>query len=159
MGLCLSSAPSVPPVPSLASCSSDNTPRFTLEGQSHPAKILRVIDGDTVDMAFSLMGHLFQFRVRLYGIDTPEKRPSKSNPLREEEKKKAFHATEALKQYLLGLDGLVTAQFHEADKYGRWLCELYHPLTQENINQWMIDQGHAVSYFGGTKNQVKTEGA
>jgi len=36
------------------------------------------------------------------------------------------------------------------DKYGRVLANVY--LEQINLSKWMLDNGHAVQYNGGTKN-------
>ena len=133
---------------------------YTLSGQYHPVKVLRILDGDTVDIALyhADMQKTFRYRVRLYGIDTPEKRPSKSDARREAEIDASKRSTEALTRYLEGTKNGVMVRFHEADKYGRLLCTFYHPLTSENINQWMVEHGYAYEYFGKTKKKFDPDG-
>jgi endonuclease YncB( thermonuclease family) len=45
---------------------------------------------------------------------------------------------------------------HGTGKFGRVLGELFHHHESElSINQMLIDEGHAVAYFGGSKQEVK----
>lgn len=151
MGLCVSS-----PTSKLSVLTSETTEKFTLAGRDQPGKVVRVVDGDTVDLALELFpDQFYQFRVRLYGIDTPEKRPPKNSPNREEEIEAAKRSTEALTTYLYGTGNMVDrAVFREADKYGRWLCEFY--IDGVHVNEWMIKTGHAKPYFGGKKEQFES---
>ncbi len=144
MGLCVSSS-------KLSGLTFDTTEKFSLAGRDQPAKVVRVVDGDTVDLALELFpDQFYQFRVRLYGIDTPEKRPPKNSPHRDEEIDAAKRSTEALTTYLYGTGYMVDrAVFREADKYGRWLCDFY--INGIHVNEWMIKTGHAKPYFGGQK--------
>jgi endonuclease YncB( thermonuclease family) len=134
----------------------ENTPEFTFNGLRSAVKVLRVVDGDTVDIALAQpdTAKIYRHRVRLYGIDTPEKRPSKSDPLRHLEIEASYRAKEALEQRLRENDYLVLAVFSHADKYGRLLCTLYDK-TGEDLNQWMITRGFATEYFGKTKKKFQ----
>jgi micrococcal nuclease len=121
-------------------------------------KVVRVVDGDTVDLAMELIpGQYFQLRVRLYGIDTPEKRPLKTAPNRDEEIAAAKRSTEALDGQLRRSNYIIDrAEFREADKYGRWLCDLFVRNNENDythLNEWMIREGYAKPYFGGTKEK------
>jgi len=89
---------------------------------------------------------------RLYGIDTPEKRPLRSDPLRHLEIEASHRATQALTDRLRENDWIVVAHFDKPDKYGRLLCTLFDK-NGENLNEWMIRMGHAVPYFGKTKKK------
>jgi endonuclease YncB( thermonuclease family) len=160
MGLCATKEveqekPTQPPSPFdvISSCTLENTPAFTWKDKEVPVKVLRVVDGDTLDVALFQQewNRCFKYRVRLYGIDTPEKKPSLLNPHRDAEIAAAHLATKAMTDYLETVNWNLFVLFHESDKYGRLLGTCYHPLTRENLNQWMIDQGHAVPYFGKTK--------
>ena len=53
----------------------ENTPYYSYENRKQKVKVLRVVDGDTVDIAMyhAETNQIFKYRVRLYGIDTPEK--------------------------------------------------------------------------------------
>jgi endonuclease YncB( thermonuclease family) len=129
-----------------------NTPYISYENIKQLVKILRVVDGDTVDAA---MYHqetkkIFKYRIRMYGIDTPEKKPLKSNPDREQEMAAAKMSTQAMITKMQENNNLVVVQLYKLDKYGRLLGTFYGK-NGENINDWMVKQGHAISYFGKTK--------
>lgn len=155
MGNCLVcvSSTSTPPVadPYLNS-TVENTPEYTFENTNAIVKVIRIIDGDTVDIAFLHPDsqQVYRHRVRLYGIDTPEKRPLKSNPNRDAEIAASKRATEALRQRLNENDNRVLALFYKKDKYGRELATFYHK-DGSSINDWMISEGYAYAYDGGTK--------
>lgn len=161
MGLCASKqteptelSPVAPsPFDPTSACTLENTPAFTWKNKELPVKVLRVVDGDTLDVAIfqKEWNCCFKYRLRLYGIDTPEKKPSLLNPHRDAEIAAAHRATQAMKEYLQTVNDNVYVLFDESDKYGRLLGTCFHPDTRENLNQWMINQGHAVPYFGKTK--------
>jgi endonuclease YncB( thermonuclease family) len=133
-------------------CTYENTPAYSYEHMRKMVKVLRVLDGDTVDIAlyYEETGKIFKHRVRLYGIDTPEKHPLRSDPEREKEIAASKRASEALIGRLKENNDLVIALFYKADKYGRLLCTLYDKQG-DNINQWMVQSGFAYEYFGKTK--------
>jgi len=129
-----------------------NTPYVSYQNIKQLVKILRVVDGDTIDVA---MYHqetkkIFKYRIRLYGIDTPEKKPLKSNPDREQEIAAAKLSTQAMINKMQENNNLVVVQLYKPDKYGRILGTFYGK-NGENINEWMVRQGHAIEYFGKTK--------
>jgi endonuclease YncB( thermonuclease family) len=133
----------------------ENTPYDTVEGLKTRIKVLRVLDGDTLDVGMCRVGHtVLKYRVRLYGIDTPEKRPSRSDPLRHLEIQASLRSKQALTDRLIENDWIVIAHFEKADKYGRLLCTLFDK-NGENLNEWMIRMGHAVPYFGKTKKKFQ----
>lgn len=153
MGGCISTSS----LHTLHTCERESTPKWTLSGREQPGKVLNIVDGDTVDIAIELHpNQFFQFRVRLYGIDTPEKRPLKSSPNREAEIAASKRSTEALTQYLMKYDFLIhKVVFREADKYGRWLCTFHFDDVPVSVNDWMVQEGFAKSYFGGTKEKFE----
>jgi endonuclease YncB( thermonuclease family) len=135
------------------SCTSENTPTYGYENLKKLVKVLKVMDGDTIDIALHYeTGKIFKHRIRLFGIDTPEMHPSLSNPDRLKEIEASKQAKEALTQRLHENDNLVIAHFHTFDKYGRLMATLYDK-TGEDINKWMIASGHAQEYFGKTKKK------
>ena len=135
-------------------CTYENTPTYSYENLHKMVKVLRVVDGDTVDIAlhYEETGKIFQHRVRLYGIDTPEKRPALSNENRDKEIAASKQSSAALMQKLKENDNLVVAHFYKPDKYGRLLCTFYDK-EGDNINNWMIQSGFAYEYFGKTKKK------
>ena len=114
-------------------------------------KIIRVYDGDTVTIAarFKIDGvyvpKLFRYNVRLRGIDSPEMKTKSST-----EKSLAIKSRDALTELIM--DRMVRLENVEYDKYGRILANV---ITEGGINvsNWMISNGYAVEYDGGTKHR------
>ena len=129
-----------------------NTPTVSYDQRKMKVKVLRVVDGDTVDIAMyhGDTGKIFKYRIRLYGIDTPEKRPLKSLPNREMEMDAAKKSSQAMIDKLNENKNIVYILFYKPDKYGRLLGTLYDKKGMD-INKWMVEQGHATEYFGQTK--------
>jgi endonuclease YncB( thermonuclease family) len=140
----------------LALATYENTPEYTLAGLRAPVKVLKLVDGDTADIALASPDtqRIYRYRIRLWGIDTPEKRPSRSDPNRHLEIEASYRAKEALEARCQENNYLVTALFYHPDKYGRLLCTLYDQEGRD-MNQWMIAEGHAMEYFGKTKKKFQ----
>ena len=117
----------------------------------YKAELVRVVDGDTVDLISDLGFDTFKReRFRLYGIDAPE--------LRTEAGKEA---KAWLEDALMPLEAIYiqTIQLKtkaKRDKYGRFLAVLYDdlgdidangpmktPVSPASINAKMITEGHA----------------
>ena len=118
-------------------------------------EINRVVDGDTIDVTIDLGFDLYKKeRVRVAGIDTPEKRTRDL-----EEKALGIDATNYLKKKLedtiAGDDELTirTELKGGMGKYGRLLGWLYIGEDDVSINEQMIAEGYAWSYDGGTKKK------
>ena len=118
-------------------------------------EIVKVLDGDTIDFIIDLGFDLYKKeRVRIAGVDTPEKRTRDL-----EEKALGEDATNWLKEQLDGAisgeDDLVirTELVGGMGKYGRLLGWLYIGDETESINERMIQQGYAWEYDGGTKKK------
>ena len=119
-------------------------------------KINRVVDGDTIDVTIDLGFDLYKKeRVRVAGVDTPEKRTRDK-----EEKELGLDATAWLKDKLDGAiagdDDLVirTELVGGVGKYGRLLGWLYIGGDAESsLNEQMIEEGYAWAYDGGTKKK------
>ena len=109
----------------------------------------RVVDGDTIDISIDLGFDLTKKeRVRLAGIDTPEKRTKD-----QKEKEMGYQATEFLEMHLMEATKL-TVRTEKDGKFGRMLGWLYKTDKDTmSINQIMIDKGYAWSYDGGTKEK------
>ena len=113
----------------------------------YQAELDRVVDGDTVgvilDLGFDVKLH--KQRVRLHGIDTPESRTRNLA-----EKKLGLAAKERLKELCVGTFKVKSLG---KGKYGRILGIPYTEDGQD-ICKMLIDEGHAVEYYGGTKTKV-----
>ncbi len=108
-------------------------------------EILRVVDGDTVDVRIDLGFDVWhKSRVRLMGINAPE---SRTRDL--EEKEKGLAAKDWLTKEFYDAVDPIELKSHGTGKYGRVLGEFY--INDENINQLMVEEGHAVEYFGGKR--------
>ena len=132
----------------------------------YSCKIVRVVDGDTVDVDIDLGFGVWMHkeRIRLHGIDTPE---SRTRDL--EEKKYGLLAKEQVKHFLPegSIQTLLTVK-DKAGKFGRILgkfkiedssyAEYYSrndtPPTPTTINEWMIQHHHAAPYFGQSKEEI-----
>ena len=115
----------------------------------------KVVDGDTIDVTIDLGFDLYKKeRVRVAGVDTPEKRTRNL-----EEKALGLDATAWIKDHLEGaIDGdddliIRTELDGGVGKYGRLLGWLYIGDATVSPNEKMIDEGYAWAYDGGTKNK------
>jgi len=119
-------------------------------------KIVKVLDGDTIDVLIDLGFDLFKKeRVRIAGVDTPEKRTRDL-----EEKALGIDATNWLKKKLedtIAGDGdeltIRTELVGGTGKYGRLLGWLYINEDLISLNEQMITEGYAWAYDGGTKQK------
>jgi micrococcal nuclease len=112
-------------------------------------KVENVVDGDTIDVLIDLgFDILFQSRVRLAGIDTPE---SRTKDLAE--KALGLEAKEYLKKSLKDSKSVVikTEKMDSSEKYGRILGWVYVDGNTVSLNDMMINDGYAWGYLGDTK--------
>ena len=109
------------------------------------AKCLRVVDGDTVDATVDLGFDTWKkIRIRLVGINTPE---SRTRDL--EEKARGLAAKNFLIDLLKKHNNEFVLHSQGVGKYGRCLGNLF--LGEVNVNDLLINEGHAVEYHGGKR--------
>ena len=120
-------------------------------------KILKVIDGDTVDVDIDLgFGvWLHKERVRIMGIDTPESRTSDKL-----EKVFGLAAKERLIS-LLGENAILDTQVSKKGedmkgKFGRILGN-FRTTDGEHCADVLVEEGHAVAYTGGSKEEIQAQ--
>lgn len=117
------------------------------------SKVIKIIDGDTIDVMLDLgFDIMYKSRVRLFGIDTPE---SRTRDVIEKEygmmsKKYLTNKLKSAKKI-----SIKTYKGEETGKFGRILGEIF--CDGENINKKMCDQGHAVAYYGQSKDDIQEE--
>ena len=119
-------------------------------------EIVKVLDGDTIDVLIDLGFDLFKKeRVRIAGVDTPEKRTRDL-----EEKALGIDATNWLKKKLedtIAGEGdeltIRTELVGGTGKYGRLLGWLYINEDAVSLNEQMIEEGYAWAYDGGTEQK------
>ena len=161
----------------LEDCTKD-TPEFSLCGLTLQGKIIECYDADTCKIALPLpnttTNTFYKFTCRLNGIDTPEMKPLKTKPNRDNEILWAKRArAELLKMicdtsFASSFDNLdikkdevikilkqnkklVTVKCLEFDKYGRVLVELYNGDSEKSFNDILVEKNLAVKYDGGHK--------
>jgi len=125
----------------------------------YQSKIVKVVDGDTVDVDIDLGFGVWlkKQRIRLYGIDTPE---SRTRDL--EEKKYGLVAKTFVETHLpVGSTRTLTTVQDKTGKYGRILGKFkaYDSYTDAwvNLNQWMIIKHLGVEYKGQSKEDIAEE--
>ena len=124
-----------------------------MEKYIYKAKLERVIDGDTVDALIDLgFDTWVKKRIRYKGIDTWESRTKDLD-----EKKLGLAAKDRNKELLESVSskpGYFRLKSHGVGKYGRVLGEIFIKDIEGieyNVNQTLIDEGHAYEYEGGKK--------
>ena len=120
-------------------------------------KVLKVIDGDTVDVDIDLgFGTwIHNERVRIMGIDTPESRT------RDDIEKKFGLAAKSRLQELLGETAILKTQVSKKgeDMKGKFGRILGNFATEDGRNcaDILCEEGHAVTYFGGAKEDIQKQ--
>ena len=125
----------------------------------YDVKVLKVVDGDTVDVDIDLgFGvTLKDERVRIMGIDTPESRT------RDKVEDLFGEAAKARLKELMKHGGkLITTEDKKGEdmkgKFGRILGDFYverYEGQRERVTDILVEEGHAVAYFGGSKEEVQ----
>ena len=115
--------------------------------------IVKVIDGDTVDVDIDLGFGVWmkKQRIRLYGIDTPESRTRSKVEKYYGLKAKAF----VLDYLPHGSKQTLQTRLDGKGKYGRILGEFI--LEGGTLNQLLIDTHNAVAYHGQSKIDIAEE--
>tara|TARA_B100000700_G_scaffold279710_1_gene328858 strand:- start:361 stop:828 length:468 start_codon:yes stop_codon:yes gene_type:complete len=121
--------------------------------------ILRVVDGDTVDVDIDLGFGVWlrKERIRLYGIDTPE---SRTRDL--VEKVFGLKAKEKVQNWLpVGSTQVLQSEKDSAGKFGRILGKFKifdgEMDRETTLNEWMIKHHYAVEYHGQSKEAIANE--
>jgi micrococcal nuclease len=112
-------------------------------------KVLKVVDGDTIDVDIDLGFDIsFTSRVRLAGIDTPESRTKDK-----EEKVLGLEVKDRLKTLISSANTVVirTEKPDSSEKYGRILGWLFLDGAEKSVNEALIADGYAWGYMGDTK--------
>ena len=128
----------------------------------YKTKVVKIVDGDTVDVDIDLgFGiWLYNERVRIMGIDTPESRT------RDKVEKKFGLAAKARLKSLLGKNPVLKTQISKKGedmrgKFGRVLgdFDVYCAKTDawRPATKILVEEGHAVPYFGGSKDDVDAQ--
>jgi len=126
-----------------------------MQQNEYDVHIVKIVDGDTVDVDIDL-GFNIQLkdeRVRIMGIDTPESRTR-------DKVEKLFGIAAKNRLYsLLEKDAkLITTENKDGEdmkgKFGRILGD-FRAADGRMVTDIMIEEGHAVAYFGGSKEEIQ----
>ena len=105
------------------------------------ATVLRVIDGDTIDVDVDCgFGNRRTERLRLLGINAPEMKGATWD--------RGDASMEALKELLrnaMDAQGYICIQTEKDDAFGRYLATIYLP-SGNTVNQAMLDGGFAAEW-------------
>ena len=117
--------------------------------------VIKVVDGDTIDVDIDLgFGvTLRDERVRIMGIDTPESRT------RDRVEDLFGEAAKARLKELMKAGGkLITTEDRKGEdmkgKFGRILGD-FRVADGRKVTDILIEEGHAVAYFGGSKEEIQ----
>lgn len=141
----------------------DNTMKFDtgVANRRMIGKVIDVIDGDTVSVAADINGGYYWFRVRIYGIDTPELHPRLNVENREAIIESAEKAKKRTQELINGK--IVVLDCKLFDNFGRLIAKVYVPKEDMsklpghkinllgtdnmiNVSQVLLDEGHAVPF-------------
>ena len=123
----------------------------------YACEIVRVVDGDTVDVNIDLGFGVWmrKQRIRLYGVDTPE---SRTRDL--EEKKYGLAAKDFVKVHLpKGSEQTLKTKLDGKGKFGRilgeFIIEMHEGMT--TINELLVKNHHEARYYGQSKEEIKEQ--
>ena len=122
---------------------------MALERFCYSASLLKVVDGDTVDLMVDLGFDVHhRIRVRLYGVNTPESRTT--NAL---EKAAGLKAKQFAHDWMEQNPVVVIQTLKDKnEKYGRILANIYSDDNKTKcLNEELIAGGFAKAYFGEKK--------
>lgn len=134
---------------------------FRFPDYTYRATLLRVIDGDTVDVWIDLGCYSYQYRrLRLKDITTHRSEYFDTDELRrgsDEEKQRGREARERLSE-LLGMGDMYVKTMMDAEgKYGRLLAHLYIVEDVEHVIDvinTMVHNGHEKGMTGEYNTQI-----
>jgi len=128
-----------------------------LQQNEYDVVLLKCVDGDTVDVDIDLGFGIWlkDERVRIMGIDTPESRTSDKV-----EKLFGTAAKNRLKELLKKGGKLITTEDKSGEdmkgKFGRILGD-FRVADGRRVTEIMIEEGHCVPYFGGSKEEIQAK--
>lgn len=112
----------------------------------YTAKLLRVIDADTLDVSIDLGFDIWIIqRVRLVGINAAEKNTEFGKMAIDYVKNVLHDGEEVILQ---------SQRDNSREKYGRYLARVLFPKTRQCLNDTLIAMGYASEYWGKGKRPI-----
>lgn len=120
------------------------------KGELIPAKLTKIIDGDTVICVILLGNHPLQIKVRFAGLDAPETKLRAGVSAKEKE------AGLKVKRYVCSIfnrTDIIRIMLLDIDKYGgRYVGLISHPVYNKTLNDHLVEMKYAKVYDGGKKS-------
>jgi micrococcal nuclease len=122
----------------------------------YKCKIIKVLDGDTVDIDLDLGFKIIlaNQRVRMAGVDTPESRTS----IAEEKIRGQLSKKKLAEKLPVGSWQIIETQKSDSndDKFGR-ILGVFILEDGTRVNDWLIQNNYAVPYKGENKELTQAE--
>jgi micrococcal nuclease len=122
----------------------------------YKCKILKVLDGDTVDIDLDLGFKIIlaNQRVRMAGVDTPESRTA----IAEEKVRGQLSKKKLAEKLPIGSWQIIETQKSDSndDKFGR-ILGVFILEDGTRVNDWLIQNNYAVPYKGENKELTQAE--
>lgn len=113
----------------------------------YKAKVIRVIDGDTVQVEIAIWPGLSQkTKLRLVGVNTPEKR---GRNISDCEKRAGRAATAFIRSFLEGKQVVTVSKIRLGKYAGRMLGSIH--ANGKSLEKALLSAGHARPYHGGRR--------
>lgn len=148
----------------------ENTPKLFGDNKYYHVRVLDVYDGDTITVALKLNNKIYQFKLRLMGIDTPEMKSDnhKINEAAYKARNRLFDLITNItinntikrketEQLLSKKIYMITIKTYGLDMYGRILADLYpyNNISHKSFSEILLNENLAYKYDGKTK--LKTD--
>jgi micrococcal nuclease len=122
----------------------------------YKCKIIKVLDGDTVDIDLDLGFKIIlaNQRVRMAGVDTPESRTT----IAEEKIRGQLSKKKLAEKLPIGSWQIIETQKPDSndDKFGR-ILGVFILEDGTRVNDWLIQNNYAVPYKGENKDLTQAE--
>jgi len=122
----------------------------------YKCKIIKVLDGDTVDIDLDLGFKIIlaNQRVRMAGVDTPESRTA----IAEEKVRGQLSKKKLAEKLPVGSWQIIETQKPDSndDKFGR-ILGVFILEDGTRVNDWLIQNNYAVPYKGENKDLTQAE--
>jgi micrococcal nuclease len=115
----------------------DATEMFSLKGIITLAKVVEVIDGDTVKIVFKYNGNFYRWSCRLNNINTPELKSTDPRI-----KEIAYKAKSFVIEHLL--NKIVEVRCYIFDSFGRIIIDIF--IAGKLFNEILLQEGLACPY-------------
>lgn len=140
------------------------TPQLTLKDFKTVARVVDIVDGDTIYVVFKVFDRFYKFNTRILGIDTCEKHGENMRfGLQAKEFSYEFFtgmsglSRKQVKQILEKKESIVTLECDGFDKYGRLLANVFY--KDRSIAEELKSHHLAYSYKGKKKLTMEEQRA